>query len=239
MASYLTLALELRQQILFEAFALADGEDLFALEPMRRYVDRLTEENISLPIRQHAQVRLSEDPEDSERYSSVRPLWYTPAADQLVRTLLRVHATMREDMAYVVDTWYACKQPYGAHYSVQSLTTSRANDHSTRTRTQKLFKAGIDHGIKRYHSAEVAGPYICRGSQDPFLPRCWSSWLLGFAFETIQEESAQLWHGEPNRVAKVELEMIVALYDEGDGWDQWETYMNRWRRPWMSGGFYG
>jgi hypothetical protein len=225
MASYLTLALELRQQILFAAFALADEEDLFSLDFMRNFPDPINERHVWLPIRHHAQVRLSDNPEDGEEYSSVQPLWYAPAADKLVKTLLCVHPTMREDMTYVVETWYDFYQSRSCLSA--SLTIYRTANHATRSRL--LFEEGIDHGIKRYFSPDIQGPYVRHGCQRPFLPRCWSPWILGFAFDSKEEEYPVLWYGEPSKLARAEFAMILALYDEKDGWENWRTYVNRWR----------
>lgn len=82
MANFRSLPLELRQQILFEAFKQADEQD--NQYQLLRLTKLAHEHNITRLIRQHAQARLCEDPSDVENYFRVRPLGCAPAVDRLI-----------------------------------------------------------------------------------------------------------------------------------------------------------
>ena len=99
MANYFTLSLELRQQILFEAFKNTDRRDCDSLYEFRE----LFNPKIAARIYEYAE-RLSSDPESND-YKRVRSLRYTPRVARLINNLITADPDLKGDLVHVVNKW--------------------------------------------------------------------------------------------------------------------------------------
>ena len=100
MANYFSLPLELRQQILFEALAQADKDDLHSLPVFKQ----LRHSHILSRVQELCQIHLDQDPA-SEGFKLCTPLRYAPVAAQLIQNLLAADEGMKYDLKFVVNTW--------------------------------------------------------------------------------------------------------------------------------------
>ena len=116
MVNYFSLPLELRQQILFYAFARVDKKDTqSALRPFRRLFKATRAlRKVNILIGYHGQVRLSEDP-TAAAYRRVLPFYYSPEIDKLIKRLCTAHPLLKADLAYVVNKWYFCPNSTHIH----------------------------------------------------------------------------------------------------------------------------
>ena len=103
MANFFALPLELRQQILFEAFAIADKQDAQSLSNFSKLLKR-GEESITSRIHHFAQVAISDDPA-SEDYCRVFPLRYCPKIAQLILRLCAADDRAKSNLAYAMNKW--------------------------------------------------------------------------------------------------------------------------------------
>lgn len=109
--SYFCLPREIRQQILFECFALADQEDTDDLVTLGKCFSKEHEVRVKLcqELRPDASVLTAGDLKSRDKKRQ-EPLWYCPAAEQLLRYLSGVNNAMRRDAKFVVNKWADSKK---------------------------------------------------------------------------------------------------------------------------------
>ena len=107
MTNYSSLSLELRQQILFEAFAQADQDDLTSYAAFPRLK---TCPWIAARVYQLGAVRISGD-SASPDYKRAQLLCYSPAVSSLIDSLLHLDKHMRADLKFVVNKWSVTIKP--------------------------------------------------------------------------------------------------------------------------------
>ena len=117
MTSFLSLPLELRQNILSHAIAAADGEDaLSLLQFSRLFVPRSSYSSIYhyehlYRIYQYGQIPLN-GTGSVENKDRILPLHYTPWVAELLDNLVAVHGSLGADLVDVVNKWFV---PYASH----------------------------------------------------------------------------------------------------------------------------
>ena len=106
MANYFSLPLEIRQQILFEAFALCDQQD--AEKPLREFREFLNAvclySKITDRLFELTRVQLADD-RSNDSYKLVQPLRYSAKVAELIQCLCAAHPAMGRDLYYVVNKW--------------------------------------------------------------------------------------------------------------------------------------
>ena len=130
MANFFTLPLELRQQILFEAFTITDKQDAQSLPTFSKLL-KCGEESITSRIHHFAQVAVSDDPA-SEDYCRVFALRYCPKVAQLILCLCAADDRAMANLAYVVNKWQA--NSLSISRTLQTLTMPKGGQQERNSR---------------------------------------------------------------------------------------------------------
>ena len=101
MTNYFSLPLELRQKILFDAIAVAEGTDKLALHQF----SPLFESGPAYRIYKFGKVANNDESAEDIEVKRVLPLHYLPSVANLIDSLVDAHVIIKADLAYVVNKW--------------------------------------------------------------------------------------------------------------------------------------